>query len=62
MQYKTFEDFKDFMREEHTRLDEMGALNIRESSLNQANLIQSINDKHEELKRKLKKLNDDESR
>ena len=41
------------MREEHERLEEVGALDISESSLNQANIIQSINDKHEELTRKL---------
>lgn len=53
-QHKTYEDFKDFMREEHKRLEEVGALDVRESSLiNQANLFQSINDKHKELTRKL---------
>ena len=48
-----YENFKTFMREEHERLEEVGALDISESSLNQANIIQSINDKHEELTRKL---------
>lgn len=51
--HKNYENFKAFMREEHERLEEVGALNISESYLNQANIIQSINNKHEELTKKL---------
>ena len=50
---KDYENFRTFMREEHERLEEVGALDISESSLNQASIIQSINDKHEELTKKL---------
>ena len=50
---KTYDDFKDYMREEHDKLDEVGALKINDSSLNQANIIQTINERHDELSQRL---------
>ena len=51
--WKKFKDFKTFMIVEHEQLEEVGALNVKHSDLNHANIIQSINEKHEELLQKL---------
>ena len=50
---KIFEEFKTFMIMEHEQLEEVGTLNVKHSDLNHANIIQSINEKHEELSQKL---------
>ena len=49
----TYDDFKDFMRDEHDKLEEVGALKINDSNLNNINIIKTINEKHDELSQRL---------
>ena len=46
---KTYAGFKVFMRDEHAALDMVGALSIKDTSLDQANMLQALSSQQEQL-------------
>ena len=50
---KTYDNFKIFMRQEHLELTAVGALNIQQSSLNEAKLLQTLNEHQEQISQRL---------
>ena len=50
---KTYDNFKLFMRQEHSELTAVGALNIQQSSLNEVKLLQTLNEHQEQMSQRL---------
>ena len=46
---KTYDEFKVFMRDKHTALDMVGALSIKDTSLDHANMLQALSAQQEQL-------------